>query len=149
MSRRGANEGAKINSLESRGIRDIVCNPRRLGRREHLALLPAAPSWIHIVDRQNAAETALEQALKQYYNKAISAVSEVRLSRRRRMNFIRRFSIVLTKTLSVSPATTKSTVIGRTTCQNCSVNRAVSSDCVFRDYSKSVGLCDRYTCTKC
>ncbi len=40
-----------IRYRESRSSPDIGCIPRRIGRRGHLALLPAAPSWIHIADR--------------------------------------------------------------------------------------------------
>jgi hypothetical protein len=39
---------AKISTAELHGRRNIGCNPRTIGRREHLALPPAAPSWIRI-----------------------------------------------------------------------------------------------------
>jgi hypothetical protein len=39
---------AKIDRLACRDKRDIDCNLRRIGRHGHRALLPAAPSWIHI-----------------------------------------------------------------------------------------------------
>ena len=68
---------------------------------------------------------------------------EVRGPRRSRMKFMRNFSAFLTKTLSTNPATTKRSVIGKATCQNCSVNRSVSSDCIFRDYTKSVAVLQR------
>lgn len=41
----------RFDRLEFRGSPDIGCNPRRPGRRGHLAFLPAAPSSIHTADR--------------------------------------------------------------------------------------------------
>ena len=45
---------------------------------------------------------------------------------------MRRLSTAFAKTVSARPATMKRSVIGTTTCQSASMNRVVSSDCIFR-----------------